>query len=497
MVKRIFRRKILDHILEEIDIEQHRLNRTLNAFDLTVLGIGAIIGVGIFVLTGVGAGLAGPGVILSFVIAGAACVFAALCYAELASSIPVAGSAYNYAYASMGEVIAWIIGWDLILEYVVASIAVAIGWSGYFVSILKAAGLHLPAWCTGAPQSASYKWLFCRELGIGPEGWCSGAPETLAGSLINLPALAIVLLLTTILIIGIKESARFTSLMVFVKIITVLVFVVVGGTHVTPSNWAPFLPFGFKGVMAGAAIVFFAYIGFDAVSTAAEETKNPQRNMPIGIILSLAICTLLYIAVATVLTGMVSYTELNHPAPVAHALILKGFRWGSALVAAGAVAGITSVLLVMLMGQPRIFFSMSRDGLLWPWISKVHPRFRTPYVSQTITGLVVAGFAGFIDIGTAAELCNIGTLFAFTIVCGGVVVLRRTHPDLRRSFRCPLVPLIPLLGMGFCLGLMLSLPKITWARFFIWLFTGFAIYFFYGIRHSRMARPAGPGPETA
>lgn len=462
MVKRLFRRKFLESILEELDIEDHRLHRTLNAFDLTILGIGAIIGVGIFVLTGAAsANYAGPGVVLSFVISGSACTFAALCYAELASSIPVAGSAYNYAYATMGEVIAWIIGWDLILEYVVASIAVSIGWSGYFANILKAIGIHIPV-------------------------WCSSAPGTVPGAVINLPAVLIVLFLTVILVIGIKESARFTSVMVFVKVLTVLVFIAVGISHVTPTNWHPFMPFGFKGVISGAAIVFFAYIGFDAVSTAAEETKNPQKNMPIGILLSLGICTLLYIFVSGILTGMVSYKELNTPAPVAHALSIAGFRWGSALVSAGAVAGITSVLLVMLMGQPRIFFSMSRDGLIPQWICKVHPRFRTPYVSQIITGVVVAALAGFIDIGTAAELCNIGTLFAFTIVCGGVVVLRKTHPELRRSFRCPIVPLIPLLGVFSCAWLMLSLPKITWFRFVTWLLIGLTIYFYYGIGHSRL-----------
>jgi APA family basic amino acid/polyamine antiporter len=464
MVKRLFRRKILHHLLEEIDIEEHRLHRALNAFDLTILGIGAIIGVGIFVLTGTAsARFAGPGVILSFIISGAACAFAALCYAEFASLIPVAGSAYNYAYATLGEMVAWIIGWDLILEYIVASIAVAIGWSGYFVNILDTMGIHMPV-------------------------WCSSAPGTVPGAVINLPAVLIILFLTTILVIGIKGSARFTALLVFVKLATVLVFILVGIFNVRPANWVPFMPFGLKGVMTGAAIVFFAYIGFDAVSTAAEETKNPQKNMPIGIILSLAICTLLYLIVAAILTGMVSYRELNHPAPVAHALNLVGFRWGSTLVSVGAVAGITSVLLVMLLGQPRVFFSMSRDGLLWPWISKVHPRFRTPYISQIITGLVVAGFAGFIDIGTAAELCNIGTLFAFSIVCGGVVVLRRTHPELERPFRCPLVPLIPLLGITFCAALMLSLPRLTWIRFVVWLIVGLFVYFFYGIRHSRMAQ---------
>jgi len=464
MVKRLFRRKFIHHILEEIDIEEHRLHRALNAFDLTILGIGAIIGVGIFVLTGTAsARFAGPGIILSFVISGTACAFAALCYAEFAALIPVAGSAYNYAYATLGELVAWIIGWDLILEYIVASIAVAIGWSGYFVSIMKAIGIDLPV-------------------------WCSHAPGTVPGAVINLPAMLIVVFLTTILVIGIKESARLTGLMVLVKITTVLAFILVGFSKIDPSNWLPFMPFGFKGVMTGAAIVFFAYIGFDAVSTAAEETKKPQKNIPIGIIASLAICTFLYITVAAVLTGIVSFKELNHPAPVAYALSLIGFRWGAALVSAGAVAGITSVLLVMLMGQPRIFFSMSRDGLLWPSIYKVHPRFRTPYLAQIITGAVVAGFAGFIDIGTAAELCNIGTLFAFTIVCGGIAVLRYTHPNIKRPFRCPLVPLIPLLGISFCVGLMLSLPKITWIRFAVWLIVGLFIYFFYGIKHSRLAK---------
>jgi len=471
MVKRLLRRKFIHHILEEIDIEEHRLHRALNAFDLTILGIGAIVGVGIFVLTGNAAAVhAGPGVVLSFVISGLACAFAALCYAEFAALIPVAGSAYNYAYATLGELVAWIIGWDLILEYIVASIAVAIGWSGYFVNILKVIGINLPV-------------------------WCSAAPGTVPGAIINLPAMFIVLFLTTILVIGIKESARLTSVMVFVKITTVLVFIAVGFSNVNPSNWIPFMPFGFKGVLAGAAIVFFAYIGFDAISTVAEETKNPQKNIPIGIIVSLAICTFLYIVVAAILTGMVSFKELNHPAPVAHALNLIGFRWGSALVSAGAVAGITSVLLVMLMGQPRIFFSMSRDGLLWPWIYKVHPRFRTPYIAQIITGVVVAGFAGFIDIGTAAELCNIGTLFAFTIVCGGIAVLGYTHPEIKRPFRCPLVPLIPLLGICFCVGLMLALPKITWIRFVVWLIAGLFIYFFYGIKHSRLGKKMKHEPE--
>jgi APA family basic amino acid/polyamine antiporter len=462
-VKRLFRRKFIHHVIEEIDVEQHRLHRALTAFDLTVLGIGAIIGVGIFVLTGTAAArFSGPGVVLSFVVSGLACLFTALCYAEFASLIPVSGSAYNYAYSTLGEMIAWIIGWDLILEYIVACIAIAIGWSGYFVNILKAMGISLPV-------------------------WCSSAPGTVPGAVINLPAILIVLFLTGMLVIGIKESVRLTAMMVFVKLVTVLIFIGVGMFNIHPSNWVPFLPYGFHGVMTGAAIIFFAYIGFDAVSTAAEETKNPQKNMPIGIMLSLAVCTVLYIVVSGILTGIVSYKDLNHPAPVAHALNLIGYSWGSTLVSVGAVSGITSVLLVMLMGQPRIFFSMSRDGLLWPWISKVHPRFRTPYVSQILTGLVVACFAGFLDIGTAAELCNIGTLFAFCIVCGGIVVLRYTHPEIKRSFKCPLVPWVPLLGISFCAGLMLSLPRLTWIRFASWLIAGLAIYFSYGIRHSRMA----------
>jgi APA family basic amino acid/polyamine antiporter len=432
MPKRLFRRKFSHLILEDLDMEAHRLHRSLNAFDLTVLGVGAIIGVGIFVLTGTAAAkYAGPGIMLSLVISGCACLFTALCYAEFASLMPVAGSAYNYAYATLGEMIAWIIGWDLILEYIVACIAISIGWSGYFVNIMGSMGLQVPA-------------------------WCASAPGTVPEAIINLPAILVVLFLTALLILGIKESVRFT-------------------------------PFGIYGVMTGAAIIFFAYIGFDALSTVAEETKDPQRNLPIGILMSLLICTVLYILVAGILTGMVPYKELNHPAPVAHALNLVGFKWGSALVSAGALAGITSVLLVMLIGQPRIFFAMSRDGLLWPWIAKVHPRFRTPYVAQILTGTVVALFAGFLDIGTAAELCNIGTLFAFCIVCGGVVVLRQTHPEMKRSFRCPLVPLIPLLGICFCSGLMLSLPRLTWIRFAVWLIAGLAVYFFYGIRHSRMA----------
>ncbi|MDO8526443.1 MAG: amino acid permease [Deltaproteobacteria bacterium] len=461
MLKSLFRRKPIQSIVSS-EFHPDHLKRTLNAFDLTIFGIGGIIGVGIFVITGVAAAkFAGPGVILSFVIAMMACIFAALCYAEFASLLPMAGSAYNYSYATLGEFIAWIIGWDLVLEYVVGSIAVAIGWSGYLVNILDVLGLHLPI-------------------------WCSAAPGTVPGAIINLPAALIVLFLTVLLVIGIKESARFTAGMVFVKLAAVFIFIAVGFSKVETSNWTPFMPFGFMGVLNGAAIVFFAYIGFDAVSTVAEETKNPQRDLPIGIIASLLICTVLYIVVSAILTGVVSYTELNNPAPIAYALTHLGFHWGSALVSVGAVTGLTSVLIVLLMGQPRIFFSMSRDGLLWPWASRIHPKFKTPYRTQILTGCVVALFAAFIDIGTAAELTSIGTLFAFALVCGGIIVLRYKEPHLKRAFRCPFVPLVPLLGIFFCLFLMVRLPGITWVRFISWMVIGLVIYFGYSRKHSKL-----------
>ena len=463
MFQDFFRKKSISYIENlEPDASRH-LKRTLTAFDLTCLGVGGIIGVGIFVITGVAAAkFAGPGVVLSFVIAMLACIFTALCYAEFSSLLPVAGSAYNYSYATLGELFAWIIGWDLALEYIVGAIAVSIGWSGYLLNILKAVGITLPVWCSGAPGSAP-------------------------GAILNLPAAVIVLLLTALLVVGIKESARFVTVMVFVKLAAILTFLAVATSHVQPSNWTPFMPFGFSGVLTGAAIVFFAYIGFDAISTAAEETINPQRNLPIGIIASLVICTVLYIVVSAVLTGVVPYTELNTPAPIAYAMTSLGFRWGSALVSAGAVTGLTSVLIVLLMGQPRIFFAMSRDGLLWPWASKVHPRFKTPYRTQILMGLVVAFFAAFIDIGTAAELTNIGTLFAFALVCGGIIVLRATEPNLPRAFRCPLVPIVPLLGIGFCAWLMCNLPALTWIRFVVWLGLGLVIYFGYSRTHSHLA----------
>jgi len=471
-VHQAFQTKSVDRILSDCEAQTHKLKRTLTAFDLTALGIGAIIGTGIFVLVGTAAvGTAdrpgaGPGLVLSFIISGVACVLAALCYAEFASMIPVAGSAYTYSYASLGEFLAWITGWNLVLEYGVACVAVSIGWSGYLVSILERVGIHLPVALINTPFE---------------------------GGIVNLPAALIVLALTVLLIIGIKESARVTSIIVAIKIAVVLFFIAVGAFAVNPANWSPFMPNGFAGVGAAAAIIFFAYIGFDAVSTTAEEARNPQRDVPIGLMASLGICTILYVVVAAVLTGMVPYTQIHVKAPVAEALNTVGIRWGGALVATGAVAGITSVLIVMLLGQIRVFYAMSRDGLLWPWLSVVHPKFGTPHHATAVTGISVAILAAFVPIGEAANLTNIGTLFAFTLVCGAIIVLRRTNPGQRRPFRTPFVPVIPILGMLACLGLMLFLPAITWWRFVLWSLLGVAIYGGYGLSHSKLRKPGIPG----
>ncbi|TSA01379.1 MAG: amino acid permease [Nitrospiraceae bacterium] len=474
-MRRAFRTKSIEQIHSDCENQPHKLKRTLTLFDLTALGIGAIIGTGIFVLVGtaaVGDGDrpgAGPALALSFVLSGAACLLAALCYAEFASMIPAAGSAYTYTYATLGELFAWITGWSLVLEYGIACVAVSIGWSGYLVSILERVGVHLPPILINAPHE---------------------------GGLINLPAVLIVLALTVLLVIGIKESARVTGVIVVIKIAVVLFFITVGAFAVEPANWHPFMPNGFAGVGAAAAVIFFAYIGFDAVSTTAEEARNPQRDVPIGIILSLSICTVLYIAVALVLTGIVPYSQIHVKAPVAEALNQAGIRWGGALVATGAVAGITSVLIVMLLGQIRVFYAMSRDGLLWPWLSAVHPRYGTPHHATLITGVGVAILAGFVPIGVAAELTNIGTLFAFTLVCGAVLVLRKTRPDLKRAFRVPFVPLLPILGMAACLGLIGFLPPITWAGFLVWAVVGLILYAVYGFRHSKLGRQA-PGANKA
>jgi APA family basic amino acid/polyamine antiporter len=468
LAKAWFRTKSIDQILADTNQPGQRLKKTLTAWDLTALGIGAIIGTGIFVLIGTAiVGDAhrpgsGPGIILSFVLSGLTCAFAALCYAEFAAMIPVAGSAYTYSYATLGEFLAWLTGWNLILEYGVACVAVAIGWSGYFNNILKLCGVALPHWATHAP----------------------GGPD---GGIANLPAAIIVLLVTIILVIGVKESARTTGLIVLIKLVVIAFFIGVGSFSVKPANWTPFMPYGFSGVGAAAAIVFFAYIGFDAVSTTAEEARNPQRDIPIGIIASLGICTILYIAVAAVLTGLVPHSKVDIHAPVAEALRVAGFSWGAGVVAVGAVAGITSVLVVMMIGQIRVFFAMSRDRLLGPWLSAVHPRYGTPHHATFITGIGVAIMAAFIPIGDAADMTNIGTLFAFVLVCIGIIVLRHTKPHHPRPFRTPFMPWTPILGMLACLGLMAFLPMLTWIRFVVWTIVGIVVYMFYGLQHSKLA----------
>lgn len=460
--RRFFITKSVEDVMEETGGGGTKLRRSLNMLDILFIGIGAIIGAGIFVLAGVAAALhAGPAVILSFVVAGVACTFAALCYAEFASMIPVSGSAYTYSYSTLGELVAWIIGWDLILEYAVGSIAVSIGWSGYLVELLGAAGIHLPT-------------------------AISASPLAVQGAIINLPAMFIVLLLTGLLVIGTKESAGINTALVAVKVIVIVIVVAVGFSIINPKNYDPFMPFGLGGIFGGAAIVFFAYIGFDAASTTAEEAKNPQRDLPIGIIGSLVISTALYIMAAVVLTGMAPYGELNQPAPFAYAFSKYQVTWATAVVSAGAIAGITSVLLVGLLAQPRIFFSLSRDGLLPKGVSAVHPRFRTPYKSTLMTGIAVAICAAFLPIGVAAELTNIGTLFAFFLVSVGVILLRKRRPDLHRPFKVPLVPWVPAAGAIMCLLLMLSLPPLTWFRFIGWLGIGLIIYANYGYKRSRL-----------
>ncbi|MBD0315099.1 MAG: amino acid permease [Nitrospiraceae bacterium] len=468
LTDRLFRKKPIQDILADADHPGHRLKRTLTAWDLTALGIGAIIGTGIFVLIGtaiVGDSHrpgAGPGIILSFILSGLTCTLAALCYAEFSTMIPAAGSAYTYTYATLGEFVAWITGWNLILEYGVACVAVAIGWSGYFNNLLMLAGIELPHWATHPP----------------------GGPD---GGVANIPAAIIVLLVTIVLVVGIKESARATGIIVCLKLAVILFFIAVGTPAVDAANWTPFMPQGFAGVGAAAAIIFFAYIGFDAVSTTAEEACNPQRDLPIGIIASLAICTVLYIAVAAVLTGLIPQAQIDIHAPVADALNRVGFKWGAALVAIGAVAGITSVLVVMMLGQIRVFFAMSRDRLLGPWLSRVHPRFGTPHHATLVTGIGVAVLSALIPIGDAADMTNIGTLFAFVLVCLGVIVLRYAQPDYPRPFRLPFMPLVPIVGMLACLGLMGFLPGLTWIRFGIWTIVGILVYAGYGLKHSRLA----------
>jgi APA family basic amino acid/polyamine antiporter len=462
----LFRRKPVETLLEEAGPHAGGLKRALGALDLTLLGIGAIVGAGIFVLTGVAAAkYAGPAIVMSFVVAGFACAMAALCYAEFAAMIPIAGSAYSYSYATMGELVGWIIGWDLVLEYAVGAAAVSVGWSGYLTVILDGLGIHIPYALAHAPEPGRLMQL-------------------------DLPALLIVLLITAVLYIGISESARLNSIIVGIKLFAIAIVILVGVFFVRPANWTPFVPFGWQGVMRGAAVIFFAYIGFDAVSTAAEEVIDPKRDLPIGILASLFVCTVLYIVVAGVLTGMVPAHMIDIKAPLASAFVLRGMNFIAGIISLGAVAGLTSVLLVLLLGQSRIFYAISRDGLLPAAFSRVHPVFRTPYVPTTLTGVAVGMTAALLPIQEIAELTNIGTLFAFMLVCLGTWILRYVEPGLNRPFRTPLVPLVPILGVIFCGYLMASLPGVTWIRFFVWMTAGFVIYLTYGRFHSRVAASA-------
>lgn len=466
------------------DGEASGLRRALGGWDLVGLGIGAIIGAGIFATVGTAAAGdaarpgAGPAIILSFVLTAVACGLAALCYAELAALVPISGSAYTYAYATLGEVMAWIIGWDLIIEYAVGNVAVAISWSGYFCEMLRGVGIIVPPWLSTDLRTA----LANHEL-------VASAPHVLGVPIIvNLPAAGIVLLLTWLLVRGVKESSRVNAGMVVLKLVVLVFFVVVGAAYVQPENWKPFAPNGWHGIWAGAAIVFFAYIGFDAVSTAAEETRNPGRNLPIGILGSLVISTVVYILVAVVVTGMVPWFDLHTAEPLTVAMNRHNLGWAAGIVAVGSVAAHTAVLLVFQMGQPRIFYSMARDGLLPQTFARVHSRFKTPHVTTIITGVVVACFAAFANIEEMVDLTNIGTLFAFALVSAGVIVLRRTNPTAHRPFRVPLVPWLPLAAMAACLLLAGGLPGVTWVRFGLWLAGGLVIYVLYGRRHSRLSQ---------
>ncbi len=509
LFERLFRRKSLDQLVDETTDPKHQLRRALGPFQLTMLGVGAIVGAGIFSTIGTAAAGggehtgAGPALVLSLLLVAIASAFAALCYSEFAAMVPVAGSAYTYAYGTLGELIAWIIGWDLILEYAVGNVAVAISWSDYFQSLLAGMHVHWPAWLGTDFRTAlqgAHKVAAATAAGVdlttlsdammrGNEAF-SHAPTILGIHLVvNLPVVLIITLITWILVWGIRESAQFNTTMVLLKLGIIGFFVVVGAFYVKPSNWTPFAPHGFAGVSSAAANIFFAYIGFDAISTAAEETRNPQRDMPIAIIASLVVCTIIYLAVALVLTGMVRWDQFSGVAdPLAKAFSARGMNWTAGIISFGAVFATTSVLVVFQVGQPRIFFSMARDGLLPKWAARVHPKYRTPHITTILTGVFVAALAQATNIDEATDLCNIGTLFAFVLVAAGVIVLRRTEPDRPRPFRTPFVPWVPLLAIGCCGYLMMVQPPTAWRRFVIWLGAGLLIYFLYGFRRSRLNR---------
>jgi APA family basic amino acid/polyamine antiporter len=517
LLQGIFRTKPLNAILASAEAPESQLRRSLGAVQLTLLGIGAIIGAGIFSTVGTAAAGTldrpgvGPALVFSFILTAFACGCAALCYAEFASMVPVSGSAYTYSYATLGELVGWIIGWDLIIEYAVGNVAVAISWSGYFQELLRAVGIEWPLWLgtdyRTAVQAASQVaearagGTDLESLGIVVARSAQAldeAPRLFGLPIVfNLPAFLIVMLVTVVLVIGIRESAWFNSAMVALKLAIIGFFVVMGVFYVDPENWTPFAPNGVPSIITAAAIIFFAYIGFDAVSTAAEETKNPKRDMPIAIIASLVVCTVIYIAVAVVLTGMLPWTQLGTAEPLATAFSARGMTWPTLIIALGAVFATTSVLLVFQLGQPRIFFSMARDGLLPQWAAKVHPRHRTPHVTTWLTGILVAVFSGIANINEVVELTNIGTLFAFVLVCVGVTILRYKDPDRPRGFRVPLGAwVVPILGVLFCVLLMVYLPPSSWWRFIGWLVLGMAVYVSYGYSNSVVGREAGRPAKT-
>jgi basic amino acid/polyamine antiporter, APA family len=513
MSSRLFSTKSITDLMNQSSDSHAGFKRALTVTNLTTLGIGAIIGAGIFVITGQAAAqYAGPAIVISFIISGLACAFAGLCYAEFASMIPIAGSAYTYAYATLGEFLAWIIGWDLILEYLFAASTVSVGWGGYVVSFLHDFGIHISTAFTAATGSVLVQ--------IPEVGWQEVTKNLISSlatkgidistlphvtAILNLPAMFIIAVLTLLLVVGIKESANFNNIMVITKVSVIILFIGLGIAFIKSSNWHPFIPkntgtwgqFGWSGILRGAGVIFFAYIGFDAVSTAAQEAKNPQKHMPIGILGSLSISTVLYILMALVLTGIVSYTALNVADPVAVGVNAMGKEmfWLRPIVKIAAIAGLSSVILVMLLGQPRIFYSMAKDGLLPPVFSRVHPKFKTPYVSTLLTGSVAIVLAGILPISILGELVSIGTLLAFVIVCLSIIILRRKRPELERPFRTPFVPLVPILGALICFVQMAALPLGTWLRLIIWMGIGFIIYFTYGIRKSKLRKSIEPIQE--
>ena len=510
-MRQLFRRKSLERLVGETIEPRHQLKRTLGPVHLTLFGVGAIVGAGIFSTVGTAAAGgadhigAGPAIIVSFLIMAPICALAGLCYAEFASMAPVCGSAYTYAYATMGELVAWIIGWDLILEYAVGNVAVAISWSGYFQAMLH---YHWPGWlgvdfrsalqAAAAVTDATARHVALSTLDAGvlraAQAW-HDAPHLLGVPvIINLPAVAIVMLLTWLLVIGIKESAWFNSVIVVLKLVILLFFLIMGAFYVKSENWTPFAPHGWKGIASGAAVVFFAYIGFDAVSTTAEETRQPQRDLPIGILGSLGICTVLYVAVGVVLTGMLPAGKLDTAEPLATAFTGLGVDWVVVIISVGALLATASVLLVFQLGQTRIFFSMAKDGLLPPWASAVHPKYRTPHLSTILTGILVAAFAGMMQISEVVDLCNIGTAFAFILVAAGILILRKKEPDRPRGFKTPWVPWVPIGSILTSAWLMAALPRVTWLRFVIWLAVGLALYFCYGHWRSKLReRPEQEG----